>query len=181
VATQENPHAGQGAVVLDIGEDIGALIVEMPAQMEDLEVEIIPTGTDERPTAAADHHGADHHSADHHSADHHSADHHSADHHSASHHGADDRDAGHVHDGSSHGHSHGPPGEHLHEHGAPPHVAVVARPAPDGSTIYSLVYGELQEGTYDLYVRPDGPVRLTASVTGGQVTELRWPDWPDAG
>lgn len=161
MATQENPHAGQGAVVLDIGEDIGALIVEMPAQMEDLEVEIIPTGTDERPAAAADHHGASHHGP--------------------SHHGADDRDAGHAHDGSAHSHSHGPPGEHLHEHGAPPHVAVVARPAPDGSTIYSLVYGELQEGTYDLYVRPDGPVRLTASVTGGQVTELRWPDWPDAG
>ena len=27
----ENPYAGQGAVLLDIGGDIGALVVEMPA------------------------------------------------------------------------------------------------------------------------------------------------------
>ncbi len=142
MATEENPHAGQGAVVLDIGGDIGALIVEMPAEMEDLEVEIIPTGTDSRHQ-----HG---HPAD--------------------------------HDGDRHDHHHGPgsSGEHSHDHGAPPHVAVVARPTPDGSTIHSLVYGELPEGTYDLYVRPSGPIRLTATVTGGQVTELRWPDRPGA-
>lgn len=142
MATEENPHAGKGAVVLNIGGDIGALIVEMPAEMEDLEVEIIPSGTDARTVTAHDHHGHDH--------DH----------------------------GTPTTHSHGPTGEHTHERGAPPHVAVVARPTPNGSTIYSLVYGELQEGTYDLYVRPDGPVRLTASVTGGQVAEARWPDWP---
>lgn len=142
MATEENPHAGKGAVVLDIGGDIGALIVEMPAQMEDLEVEIIPTGTDTRS-------------------------------------GTDQRDDGHQHaDGSQHSHTHDGPDRHSHEHGAPPHVAVVARPAPDGSTVHSLVYGELQQGTYDLYVRPEGPIRLTATVTGGQVTEARWPDWP---
>ncbi len=55
-------------------------------------------------------------------------------------------------------------------------MAVVARPTPMGTTIYSLVY-EIAEGTYDLYVRPSGPVRLTATVTGGQITESRWPDW----
>lgn len=143
MATEENPNAGEGAVVLDIGGDIGALIVEMPAQMEDLEVEIIPTGTDARTVVANnDHNHSDHDHA------------------------------------TPTTHSHGEAGEHTHEHGAPPHVAVVARPAPDGSTIHSLVYGELSEGTYDLYVRPDGPVRLTASIVGGQVTELRWPDWP---
>lgn len=45
MSTAENPHAGQSAVVLDIGGDIGALIVTMPATMLDVEVEILPTGT----------------------------------------------------------------------------------------------------------------------------------------
>jgi hypothetical protein len=40
-----NAHAGQGAVVLDIGDDIGALVVVMPAAMEGVEVEIRPTGS----------------------------------------------------------------------------------------------------------------------------------------
>lgn len=143
----ENPNAGQGSVVLDIGGDIGALIVTMPASMLDLEVEIIPTGTDARParTAATE---ADHH--------------HHAD---GSHHRHDDG-AAHSHDDA----------EHTHAPDAPPHVAVVARPAPDGSVIHSLVYGELQEGIYDLYVRPHGEIRLTASVHGGQVTEVSWPE-----
>ncbi len=37
-----NAYAGQGAVLLDIGGDIGALIVRMPPQMEGAEVEIRP-------------------------------------------------------------------------------------------------------------------------------------------
>jgi hypothetical protein len=49
---QENPYAGQGAVLLDIGGDVGALIVTMPAEMEGSEVEIRPT---------SQHHEADHH------------------------------------------------------------------------------------------------------------------------
>jgi hypothetical protein len=49
---QENPHAGQGAVLLDIGGDVGALIVTMPAAMEGTEVEIRPT---------TQRHDADHH------------------------------------------------------------------------------------------------------------------------
>lgn len=36
----ENPHAGQGAVMLDIGGDVGALVVTMPVAMVGLEVEI---------------------------------------------------------------------------------------------------------------------------------------------
>jgi hypothetical protein len=36
----ENPFAGQGSVLLDIGGDVGALVVEMPAPMEGAEVEI---------------------------------------------------------------------------------------------------------------------------------------------
>lgn len=58
----ENPFAGQGAVLLDIGDDIGALVVAMPAAMLDVEIEIRPVGADmqghhphvavvERPTA----------------------------------------------------------------------------------------------------------------------------------
>jgi hypothetical protein len=38
----ENPWAGQGAVLLDIGGDIGALVVVMPAGMDGVEVEIRP-------------------------------------------------------------------------------------------------------------------------------------------
>ncbi len=40
----ENPYAGQGPVLLDIGGDVGALVVTMPAETEDLEVEIRPVG-----------------------------------------------------------------------------------------------------------------------------------------
>ena len=130
MVSKENPQAGRGPVVLDIGGDIGALIVRMPAWMEDLEVEIVPTGTDSRPSHVPAHHPG-HHSAGHH--------------------------------------------RHLHTVGAPPHVAVVPRPAPDGSTVHSLVYPELRTGRYDLYVRPDGAVQLTATVVGGEVTQTTWP------
>jgi hypothetical protein len=43
-AVLENPYAGQGAVVLDIGGDVGALVVTMPASMLGTEVEIRPLG-----------------------------------------------------------------------------------------------------------------------------------------
>ena len=36
----ENPHAGQGSVMLDIGDDVGALVVTMPASMLGEEVEV---------------------------------------------------------------------------------------------------------------------------------------------
>lgn len=51
----ENPHAGQGMVMLDIGGDIGAIVLHLPASLEGAEVEI---------EAANDHdpldHGPDH-------------------------------------------------------------------------------------------------------------------------
>jgi hypothetical protein len=140
--TEENPHAGTGSVVLDIGGDVGALVVVMPADMDGLEVEIIPTGTDARVGGQAGH-----------------------------------QDDAHGH---SHDHPHGDDHEHEHHHdhdhsqGAPPHVAVVARPTPSGALVHSLVYSSLVQGSYDLYVRPDGPVHLTATVVGGQVTETTW-------
>lgn len=39
-ALRENPHAGQGSVLLDIGGDIGALVVAMPASMLGQEIDI---------------------------------------------------------------------------------------------------------------------------------------------
>jgi hypothetical protein len=41
-AEVENPFAGQGSVLLDIGDDIGAVVVEMPAELVGVEVEIRP-------------------------------------------------------------------------------------------------------------------------------------------
>jgi len=40
----ENPHAGQGSVLLDIGGDVGALVVSMPPAMVGVEIEIAPAG-----------------------------------------------------------------------------------------------------------------------------------------
>ena len=140
---EDNSHAGKGAVVLDIGGDVGALIVTMPAHMDGIEVEIVPAGTwAERSVASGPHGDAHHH-----------------------HHG----------DGQDHNHDHDH--DHDHDHGiaAPPHVAVVARPAPDGTIVHSLVFPELTEGRYDLYVKPDGQVQLSATIRGGEITEAAWP------
>ena len=38
---EDNSHAGQGAVLLDIGGDVGALVVTMPAAMLGEEVEVV--------------------------------------------------------------------------------------------------------------------------------------------
>ncbi len=128
--TVENPHAGQGAVLLDIGGDVGALVVIMPVALDGVEVEIRPVGEDS------------------------------------------DRDRGHDHD-HDHDHDHGPDHDHSHE-GHLPHVAVVSRPVGD-TTVPSLVFPELVQGSYELYQRPAGPVELTVSVVGGAVTEVSWP------
>lgn len=116
----ENPYAGQGAVLLDIGEDVGALIVTMPAALDGAEVEIRPR--------------------------------------------------------SDHGHKQRTAADHGHHHHHP-HVAVVARPVA-GGRIHSLVFPELGEGAYELYLRPAGPVELVVSVRGGSVTEANWPGGP---
>ncbi|MEU0312794.1 hypothetical protein [Nocardioides sp. NPDC006273] len=126
----ENPHAGQGSsVLLDIGGDIGALVIEMPAELEGLEIELRPTGRAVPPGPEG---------------------------------------AKHRNDELDHGHHHG------HHHGLP-HVAVVPRPTPEGDTVYSVVFYEVAEGRYELYVRPDGPVQLTVDVIGGKVTYAVWP------
>ena len=38
----ENPHAGQGPVLLDVGGNVGALLVTMPTSLEGVEIEIRP-------------------------------------------------------------------------------------------------------------------------------------------
>ena len=101
----ENPCAGQGAVLLDIGDEVGALVVEMPPSMVGAEVEVRRVG--------------------------------------------------------------GPVLDHL------PHVAVVDRLAGD-TTVPSLVFGALDEGTYELFPKGGGPVHLTADVRGGALTQHTW-------
>jgi hypothetical protein len=49
-AHAENPHAGQGSVLLDIGGDVGALVVVTPQPMLGREVEIAPAGEAFEPT-----------------------------------------------------------------------------------------------------------------------------------
>jgi hypothetical protein len=64
----ENPFAGQGSVLLDIGGDIGALVVTMPDGMVGTEVEIRPVGMEgSHPHGHEHHHDHDH---DHGSGDH---------------------------------------------------------------------------------------------------------------
>jgi hypothetical protein len=58
-ASVENPYAGQGAVLLDIGDDVGAVVVTMPAAMLGEEIEIRPLDGAE-PGHRHDHHAHQH-------------------------------------------------------------------------------------------------------------------------
>lgn len=99
---EDNSFAGQGSVVLDIGGDIGALIVATPAEMEGIEIEIRPVGAaDQRPHVQ----GVHEHQRD-------------GDH--------DHEEHSHSHD-DHHEHHHDSPSASPW-----PHVAVVARHAPVG-------------------------------------------------
>ena len=104
---RENPFAGQGSVLLDIGGDVGALVVAMPAV-----------------------------------------------------------------DGRRRGRD--PAGRRRTSTAHYPHVAVVDRPVGD-ELVPSLVFADLAEGSYELYEKGGGPVRLTVAVRGGSVTEAEWP------
>jgi hypothetical protein len=108
---EDHSHAGQGPVMLDIGGDIGALIVTMPAELVGAEVEARPV-------------------------------------------------AGLAWDSYTGGHL--------------PHVAVLSRPGGRGMQ-HTAVFGELQDGEYELYLRPQGPVLLRAVVRGGEVSTAVWP------
>lgn len=50
-----NPHAGQGAVVLDIGDGVGALVVTMPESMVGEEVDIEATDAEIDATLRREH------------------------------------------------------------------------------------------------------------------------------
>ncbi|MEO5610678.1 MAG: hypothetical protein ABIQ61_07220 [Ornithinibacter sp.] len=138
MATTENPDAGQGPVLLDIGGDVGALVVTMPASTEDLEVEIRPAGTSAGRLASST-----------------------------------DPDPTHTH-GHGHGHGHSHEHEHSHPGSVFPHVGVVGRPTA-GEMHYSLVYPSVVAGDYELCPIPGDRVVLTATVVGGEVTEVEWP------
>ena len=105
----DNSHAGQGAVLLDIGADIGALVITMPRGLAGREVEVRPRS----------------------------------------------------YDGAAH----------------LPHVGVVIRPRDGrhGPPVASAVFGELEAGDYDAYLRPDGPVELRVHIDGGEVAFAHWP------
>lgn len=143
---EDNSHAGQGSVMLDIGGEIGALVLHATAELEGVEIEIRPTGD----TPFADGHLPDHpHDHDDHPHDH-------DDHH-------------------NHGHDHGDSATGQLDGHRLIHVAVLKRPSTSGDR-YAAVYPELHAGTYELYRRPAEPVALTVSITGARVTEARWPD-----
>jgi len=103
---EDHSHAGQGPVLLDIGGDVGALVLDLPASLEGVEIEIRPVGV----VAPA----------------------------------------------------------------RLEHVGVVGRPA-DGKTLYTAVFGQLPEGCYELYQRPDGPVTVQVEIDGGKVAYATWP------
>jgi hypothetical protein len=65
---EENPHAGKGSsVLLDIGGDIGALVIAMPAELEGVEIELRPvsrlifSSSSQSGEELADHHHDDGH------------------------------------------------------------------------------------------------------------------------
>jgi hypothetical protein len=154
VEIAENPHAGQGMVVLDIGGDIGALIVTAPAELAGAEIEICPSGAREQvPDEGAQWWQGTWRSQ-----------------------GATDDSHGHDHSqGHDHDHSH----DHGH-HGGPawPHVAVLGRPTGAGIA-FGAVYPGLRAGRYDLWLREGGSIALTVTVQGAQVTSIDWPP-PDS-
>lgn len=42
----ENPHAGQGSVMLDVGGDIGAIVLYLSQRLEGAEIEIAPVAAE---------------------------------------------------------------------------------------------------------------------------------------
>jgi len=141
VSTEDHTGVGEGTVLLDIGGDIGALIVSTSAALDGAEIEILPTGATPHADPDGWSHGHDH---------------------------------AHDHAAGTAGTGHAGPGGHHH----PPHllhVGVHQRPGASGPR-WAAVFPELHAGTYDLRLRPDGPVRLSVPVTGGAVTQAVWPD-----
>jgi hypothetical protein len=58
--TEDNGHAGQGSVLLDIGADVGALVVLLPAALVGAEIEARAVGAHAHPPAGHHHHDHGH-------------------------------------------------------------------------------------------------------------------------
>jgi hypothetical protein len=97
----EHHHAGQGATVLDIGDDVGALVLYTDAALAGAEIEISPASD---PVQRQ-------------------------------------------------------------------HAAVHRRPQ---NNAYAAIYPHLREGRYELWAS-DGTVALDVEISGGTITEARWP------
>jgi hypothetical protein len=67
----ENPYAGQGSVLLDIGGDVGADVLHLPAAWEGAEVAYRRASEPDPHEHQPDHHHDDHHHDDHHHGTHH--------------------------------------------------------------------------------------------------------------
>lgn len=136
----ENPHAGQGPVMLEIGVDTGALIVSAPVDLVGREIEIHSFGPahSHTPGQPPHDHGDDH---------------------------GDDHGHGHHHDD----HAHGADQEHPHA----PHVAVIPRALPNGTTVHCALFPDLAPGRYTLWLLPKGPA-MPVVVRAGEVTTADW-------
>lgn len=141
----ENPYAGQGPVLLDVGGDVGALVVHLPSSLEGAEVEIrtLDEGEHEQ--------GHEHEPEQGHEHEH-----------------AHEPEQGHEHEHEHHhdGHSHD---NHV------PHVAVVARPVGGSvahSAVFpGLMAGRYELRIRD----EDEHERVCVDVPGARVIEVTWP------
>ena len=158
---EENPHAGRGsAVMLDIGGEIGAVVVTCPGDLVGREIEVVPAGS-RGPGGKYEHASADHAHGSHVHGDH---------------------EHDHEHGGQDHQHDHADAGHHggfhagdSHPPGTPPHVGVVARPVGD-RMVPSAVFGDLVQGRYEFSLRPfHGGGDLEGDVVGGEVAMVDWP------
>ena len=146
--------------VLDIGGDIGALILYTDAAYNGREIEVSPIDEPDQGHGAA---------------------------HAHEHDPAHEHEAGHGHEhGQGHGHEHGQghrhkdahghedPHRHEHpdEHGLRTHTAIHERRS-GGQVTYAGIYVELKAGIYRIWTDdPSLPDRVT--IIGGQVAEVDW-------
>jgi len=150
--------------VLDIGGDIGALIVYTDAGYEGREIELslIEEADDGTPGDSQEHQAADEpgHSREHG--------------HEHEHGRADEAGHGPEH-ADEHGHEHEPGQEHAHAHRV--HTAIHERRA-GGSVTYAGIYPELPAGTYRIW-GDDPTLPNQVTIVGGEVAELDWRTPPD--
>jgi hypothetical protein len=134
-----------GTVVLDIGGEIGALILLTGPDLLGAEIEISPeTGSDSDHDVQPDASSARSEAGEVHTHDH--------------------GGQGHQHD---HAHSH-----NVYHRAARTHVAVRERRGP-GGTQYAAIYFGLRQGDYRLWNQQGEPADIVR-IVGGHVAELDW-------